>query len=323
MSGHADPRGQGPQHLVADLTFPQGLRDPTRSRKWHAASRPGIILGTMTDYDGGFKIVARLAGQGLSRMGGVSTQGWQAIGDTVQSTERLADRAFRAQNGDRRFIVSVEAYTRWAESAVWSVLAKSGLLSERERLPTRSLIFILLPQGYQPQNGQFRLEAEEGQPTQQIWFREVCLWQEQVEPWWEHYPGMLALTPLCRHECSLPDAIARAAAAIKRREMDSLRRADLLTTLGIFGRLKDRTLDVLSIIGREQMRDSVPFQKGERIQARKSVLLVLRLRFGDETVTEFEAVVNRMENLEQLEALHKLAVQSRRVSQFRKAFPTP
>jgi hypothetical protein len=39
------------------------------------------------------------------------------------------------------------------------VLAKSGLLSERERLPTRSLIFVLLPQGYKEQNGAFRLES--------------------------------------------------------------------------------------------------------------------------------------------------------------------
>ena len=38
--------------------------------------------------------------------------------------------------------------------------------------------------------------------------------------------------------------------------MDSLRRAELLTTLGIFGRLVDRELDVLSIIRREEMHES-------------------------------------------------------------------
>ena len=67
------------------------------------------------------------------------------------------------------------------ESAVWSVLAKSGLLSERERLPTRSLVFVLLPQGYRDQDGTFRLEAEPGEPTQQVWFKEVCLWKEKPE----------------------------------------------------------------------------------------------------------------------------------------------
>jgi hypothetical protein len=38
--------------------------------------------------------------------------------------------------------------------------------------------------------------------------------------------------------------------------MDSLRRAELLTTLGIFGRLVDRELDILSIIRREEMHES-------------------------------------------------------------------
>jgi hypothetical protein len=279
------------------------------------------------DFDGGFKIVARLAGQGLSRLGDVATDRWEGIGDTLQTTERLADRAFRAQHGDHKFIVYMEAYTRWADSAVWSVLAKSGLLSERERLATRSLVFILLPQGYQPQHGHFRLEAVPGEPTQQVWFREVCFWKQKVEPWWEHYPALLALTPLCQQEGSLADAVARAAAGIRRREMDALRRADVLTTLGIFGRLKDRTLDVLSIIGREQMRESPFYQQlvdeGKQIGARDAVLQALRLRFGDEAVAEFEAKVNGLENLDQLSGLHKLAIQSRRLSQFRKGFPRP
>jgi predicted transposase YdaD len=116
-------------------------------------------------------------------------------------------------------------------------------------------------------------------------------------------------------------------AGIKRREMDALRRADLLTTLGIFGRLKDRTLDVLSIIGREQMRESPFYQQlveeGEQVRARKDVLQALQLRFGDDAVAEFEALVNRLDNLDQLSGLHKLAIQSRRLSQFRKGFPRP
>ncbi len=99
-----------------------------------------------------------------------------------QTTERLADRAFRARNGDRRFVVYMEAYTRWTDSAVWSVLAKSGLLSERERLPTRRLLSILAPHGHRSQDGEVRLVAEEDEPTQHIWFREVCLWKQQAKP---------------------------------------------------------------------------------------------------------------------------------------------
>jgi hypothetical protein len=101
------------------------------------------------------------------------------------------------------------------------VLAKSGLLSERERLPTLSLIFILLPQGYRDQHGQFRLEAEEGQPTQQIWFKEICLWKQVPQPWWELVPGLMALYPLCKVKEEPAAAIAHAAAAIREHELDS------------------------------------------------------------------------------------------------------
>jgi hypothetical protein len=257
-------------------------------------------------------------------MAGIAFQKLEGIGDTLHTTERHADRAFRARTGKERFVVYREAYTRWVESAVWSVLAKSGPLSERERLPTCSLIFVLLPQGYQAQNGQFRLQVDQ-EPTQQLWFKEVCLWRERPQPWWEHSPGLMALYPLCDHQQPLADALAHAAAAIRRRELDSSKRADLLTTLGIFGRLKDRSLDVLSIIGREQMRESPFYQQlleeGEQIRARKAVLQALRLRFGAEAATEFEEALEGIANLEQLEELHKFAIQSRRLSQFRRAFP--
>src|SRR5437899_2343452 len=101
----------------------------------------------MTDFDAGFKIAAHHSGRGLTQQAGIPTDKWEPIGDTLQTTERLADRVFRAGHGSERFVIYMEAYTRWADSATWSVLAKSGLLSERERLPTRSLIFVLLPQG--------------------------------------------------------------------------------------------------------------------------------------------------------------------------------
>src|SRR6516164_8930926 len=136
----------------------------------------------MADFDRGFKIVAHHAGRGLTRVAGISVDQWEAVGDTLQTTERLADRVFRARSGKERFTVYMEAYTRWVDSAVWSVLSKSGLLSERERLTT--LIFVLLTQAYQNQQGQFRLEVA-GQPTQHLWFREICLWQEEPQPWWE------------------------------------------------------------------------------------------------------------------------------------------
>jgi hypothetical protein len=276
----------------------------------------------MAEFDAGFKIVAHQAGRALTRVAGISVDQWEAVGDTLQTTERLADRVFRARTGKERFIVYMEAYTRWVESAVWSVLSKSGLFSERERLPTCNLIFVLLPQAYQPQQGQFRLQVQ-GQPTQHIWFKEICLWKEQPQLWWEQQPGLMALYPLCQHGMDLPQAISHAAAAIKHRELDSARRADLLTTLGIFGKLKNRNLDVLSLIGREQMRESPFYQQlveeGEQVGVRKSILQVLTIRFGAEVAKEHEDAIHRLENLEQLAELLKVATKSRRASQFRRA----
>jgi hypothetical protein len=80
----------------------------------------------------------------------------------------------------------------------------------------------------------------------------------------------MPLYPLCNHGQDLPDAVAHAAAIIRRGELDSYRRADLLITLAIFGRLRDRS--------------------------------------GDEAAQEFEEALNRLTNLEQLRHLHKIAI---------------
>lgn len=120
----------------------------------------------MPDYDASFKIVARTSGRELAQLAGIACRRWQRIGGEVQATERLADRAFLAQGDRERFVVYMEAYTRWDASVPWSVLAKAGLLSERERLPTQSVAYVLLPKGYQPQEGTFRLAVND-EPTQQ------------------------------------------------------------------------------------------------------------------------------------------------------------
>jgi hypothetical protein len=276
----------------------------------------------VAEYDIGFKIVARLAGPALPRLAGIAVQEWAPVADTVQTTERLADRAFLAENAGQRFVVYIEAYTYWVESAMWSVLAKSGLISERERLPTRSLIFILMPKGYRPQAGTFRLEAV-NEPTQQIWFREVCLWQQPPEPWWEQVPGLMPLYPLCKHGTSVLDAVQHAATAIRHHEMDHSKRTDLLTILAVFGKLKSPTLEIESIIRREEMRDSPLVQEwldeGGLLQARTDVLELVELRFGKKARQEFAPLLERIAIREQLQALHRLAATTRRVSQFRKA----
>jgi hypothetical protein len=133
----------------------------------------------------------------------------------------------------------------------------------------------------------------------------------------------MALYPLCDHDQETAQAVARAAEAIRHREMDGLRRAELLTTLGVFTRLVDRELDVLSILGREAMHESTFIQEfvleGEQIRARKWLLQVLGLRFGEDKAKEFKEALERITDLGRLDELHKLAIQARRLSQFRKA----
>src|SRR5438552_3449918 len=146
----------------------------------------------MPDYDAGFKIVARLAGKELAALAGVKCESFEPIEGEVQAATRLADRAFVARQGGERFVVYMEAYTRWEASAPWSVLAKSGLLSERERLPTVSLVFVLRPRGYKPQRGKLRLSVGR-KPMQQVWFREICLWRVKPRKTWRQWPGMLPL----------------------------------------------------------------------------------------------------------------------------------
>jgi hypothetical protein len=276
----------------------------------------------MPDYDAGFKVVARTAGRPLSRVAGVVCQHWEQIGGEVQAVERLADRAFRARQGRERFVVYMEAYTRWQHTAPWSVLAKSGLLSEREHLPTLSLVYVLLPRGYRAQSGTFRLAAA-GAVTQQVWFREICLWQQEPQPWWEEWPGLMALYPLCRHGRGRPEAVTYAAQAIVARTPDHVQRADLLTTLAIFGKLAYPGLDVMQLIGREQMRESKFYEEvmeEGRVEERRVALLeTLDLRFGPDAAAELTETLRRLSDLKRLAELHRVAITCRRLADFRRA----
>lgn len=282
----------------------------------------------MPDYDAGFKIVARSAGPELGEMGGVHGDSWEPIGGEVQATERLADRAFRVRQGDERFVVYMEAYTRWQASAPWSVLAKSGLLSERERLPTVSLVFICLPQGYHAQRGRIQLVAT-GTTTQLVRFREICLWRQQPQPWWEKSAGLMALYPLCRHRQLPLEALAHAAQVIRIRESDGLMRANLLTTLAIFGRLVYREIDVLEVIGRAQMKESPLYQEileegrteGQLERARADIHEVLTLRFGAKSAGTLVEKLRGISDLETLSRLHREAIRCQRIAEFRRALP--
>ncbi len=195
-------------------------------------------------------------------------------------------------------------------------------MSERERLPTRTFIFILTPDRYRAQNGTFRLEAA-GEPTQQVWFREICLWSEQPQPWWETVPGLMALYPLTAHDRPPANAIQYATQTIAARVSDTSVRADLLTALGIFGTLVYPELDLANLIGEELMSESKFVQhfedRAELRRARIAVLQVLEARLGPEPAAAFTETLNAIGDVEQLSELLKVAAKTRSAAAFRRA----
>lgn len=279
----------------------------------------------MPDYDAGFKIVAREAGRELAQLGDVTCDDWSPITGEVHAAERLADRAFRARRGNEEFIVYMEAYTRWEAKAPWSVLAKSGLLSERERLPCVSLLYVLLPRGYHAQGGTFRL-AVESQPTQQIWFREICLWQLEPKPSWETSPGLMALSPLFHHQQPMAQVVAHAARCIKGHATDRIREADLLTVLALFGKLTHPNFDPLHIIGREAMKESKFYQEileegrveGREEAQRTAVLDALAARFGRTSTAPLNKQLRLVHAAADLSDLLRGAIKCRTLGEFRR-----
>jgi hypothetical protein len=274
----------------------------------------------MPSYDRGFKIIAHAAGRRLAGMAKVVCTAWRPIVSEVQAVERLADRAFRAARGREEFVVYMEAYTYWEASVPWSILAKSGLLSERERVPTVSVVFYLRPDGYRPMNGTFRLEALGGS-TQQVWVREVRFWEEEPDASWEEAPGLMALYPLCRHGKTPRQAVVHAAAAIARAPGSARQRADLLTVLGIFGRLAYPELDTFALIGREQMKESPAYREimdeGRVEDRRDSILINLEERFGTEAAEQVRPDVQTLEDLARLERVLRLSVRCPDLAAFR------
>jgi hypothetical protein len=277
----------------------------------------------MPASDAGFKIAARVSGRQLAAVAGVPCDWWAPAVSEVQTTERLADRVFQARRGEHRFLVYMEAYTYWKATAPWSILSKSALLSERERLPTISVVYILRPRGYRPQGGHFRL-AVEAETTQQVWFREICLWEQEPQPWWDQVPGLMALSPLCREQHSPREVLTHAVESIAAHTPDAIQRADLLTTLAIFGKLAYPTIDVAGFIGREQMKESKiieEFQEEARVEkGRDAILQVLDARFGRRAAKEFAPALSTVTDSDRLDRLLRLAAQSTEVKQFRDRF---
>jgi hypothetical protein len=280
----------------------------------------------MAEMDIGFKLAAHSSGREMCRLRRIIPQVWEPIVDTLQTTERLADRAFRAEENGERFAVYFEAYSSWRQEFRWNIQAKSALLAEREQTPTLTFLFFLRPDGYAPMDGTFQ-QLVLGRPTQQTWWEEICLWQEQPQPWWDHVPGLMALLPLCDHGRAEEDVVTYAAEHIVGTVSDTKVRSDLLTTLGIFGKMRYPALDAFALIGREHMRESPFYQEilteGAMQAQRKAVLKVLAARFGEGAGEEFRDELETIMDESRLWELHGAATKCRTVGGFRRALHRP
>ena len=277
----------------------------------------------MAEFDHGVKKIAETTGRQLALVSGVASDEWRPLESTLQiTTELLADRVFLARQGRERFVVYFEFYTRWDRDAPWHMLAKSGLLSEREKLPTLCIAVILRPRGFRSQNGQFRLQAA-GSPTQRLWFRELCLWRIKPQPWWESEPGLMTLYPLCQHGQQPKEAITRASEVIERDVAPIGDRATYLTLLGIFAKLAFPRLNVSRIIGSEKMKASTLSEEIKQDERRESILRVLQARFGADAPAEFVAPLDHISDPARFDSLLDVAATCTNLSEFRAALPAP
>ena len=278
----------------------------------------------MAEFDHGTKRIVEAAGQQLARIAGVDCATWEPLESTLPITvELLADRAFRATNADERFVVYFEFYTTWDTGAPWDILAKSSLLSRRERLPTVCVVVVLQAEGAPAKKkGQIRLEVA-GKMVQFALLDEVYLWEEKPEPWWETEPGLMALYPLCHHGKVPEVAIRHAAEVIERVAEDVIERRDFLTFLGIYAKLRYPLVNAINIIGREKMRESAFAREwvedATLIARRVDILRVLRSRLKLTQTEELAPLLEFVKEPDRLDHLLDVAATCATIDEFRAA----
>jgi hypothetical protein len=266
----------------------------------------------MPAYDSGFKIAARASGRELAEAAGLSCMRWRPIVSEVQVPERFADRAFRATYQGERCVVYFEAYTHWRKNALWNVQAKAGMLSEREKLPTVAVLYILRRRGYEDLDGEFHLKVGD-RATQKLWYLPVPVWRLAPADWWEASPGLMALYPLTQHGRPPLEAVGYAAAAIRGTVPDPGLQADLLTTLAYFGTMAYPGVNIFRFIGSDLMRESKLFRQlfsEERQELRReAVANVLETRFGTEAAQTLSPLLEEITDETHLIRLLRLAAE--------------
>src|SRR5713226_4057456 len=98
--------------------------------------------------------------------------------------------------------------------------------------------------------------------------------------------------------------------------------ADLLTTLAIFGKLVYRQLDMVSLIGREHMKESPLYEEikdeGRLETGQAAVLAALEERFGNEAAAQFSDAVHGVTKLDKLGRLLRLAIRCASIDAFQR-----
>ncbi len=116
--------------------------------------------------------------------------------------------------------------------------------------------------------------------------------------------------------------MAYAAGVIRAATSDTIVRADLLTTLSIFGKLAYEGLDVINLIGREQMKESAilaEFGDEARAEAAQaSVVIALEERFGKRAAASCRDAIQRVTEQDELQKLLRLAVRCASVEAFQR-----
>ena len=138
----------------------------------------------------------------------------------------------------------------------------------------------------------------------------------------------MALTPLCRHRESMGSVVTHAVQSIADHTADVVRRADLLTTLAIFGKLVQPGLDVIHLIGREAMKESKFFEEieagaraeGSQSMARDNILTIIEDRFGLASMAEFADSLQSIHDLRILNQLFRHAYKCGTIGSFRRKF---
>lgn len=275
----------------------------------------------MPVYDPGFKIAAHTSAPQLAEVAGLSCSHWRPIVSEVQVAERFADRAFRATHDGQRCVVYFEAYTRWPRDALWNVFAKAGLLSEREKLPTVAVLYILRPRGYKELSGEFQLCVGE-RPTQKLWYVPVPLWQQKPQDWWETSPGLMTLYPLTDHGQPAKQAVEHAAGAIRHIVPEPDLQANLLASLAFFGQLAYPEIDFVQLVGGSQMRQSRLYRQIVAEGHRTSILEALDERFGKEVADSFAPALEKVVKEAELSRLHRLAIRCANPAEFQAGIPS-